>query len=239
MSGTVHPRFYSKILAAHTDKLTYIPAFLTDEIDELDMRAYKAMDEYVMMPGVVYADEVIVQSESIKKLYVKKLCDFYGEDSFNIWNEKIKGEGFPLADADKDVAKRLRMPAEWLSLITNKDGSYKKIILYFISTNAVLEHGKEIFDKIERTMQVFNDYSDVVYPVLQFEENIEEVIEDEMPKYLMDFKMLCRKYDEYIASKEESLVAAEVCDAFYGDASAVAQKCRYLSKPVMIQDVAI
>ena len=32
------------------------------------MRAYTNMDAYVTMPGVVYADKVIVQSEEIRKL---------------------------------------------------------------------------------------------------------------------------------------------------------------------------
>lgn len=76
MAGTVHPDYYAKTLALYTDKLTYIPYFKTDEIDENDMRAYRSMYAYVTMPGVIYADEVIVQSEAMKELYVKKLTDF-------------------------------------------------------------------------------------------------------------------------------------------------------------------
>jgi hypothetical protein len=53
------------------------------------MRAYKWMKEYVTMPGVVYADKVIVQSENIKKLYVKKLTEFLGEDLQKEWDNKI------------------------------------------------------------------------------------------------------------------------------------------------------
>ena len=49
----------------------------------------KWMKEYVTMPGVVYADKVIVQSENIKKLYVKKLTEFLGEDLQKEWDNKI------------------------------------------------------------------------------------------------------------------------------------------------------
>ena len=89
MTVTVHPAFYSRNLAIHTDDLIYMPYFKTEEIDENDMRAYKWMKEYVTMPGVVYADKVIVQSENIKKLYVKKLTEFLGEDSQKEWDDKI------------------------------------------------------------------------------------------------------------------------------------------------------
>jgi len=89
MTVTVHPAFYSRNLAIHTDELIYMPYFKTEEIDENDMRAYKWMKEYVTMPGVVYADKVIVQSENIKKLYVKKLTEFFGEESQNEWDNKI------------------------------------------------------------------------------------------------------------------------------------------------------
>ena len=89
MTVTVHPAFYSRNLAIHTDELIYMPYFKTEEIDENDMRAYKWMKEYVTMPGVVYADKVIVQSENIKKLYVKKLTELLGEDSQKEWDNKI------------------------------------------------------------------------------------------------------------------------------------------------------
>lgn len=40
------------------------------------MRADVSMNSYVTMPGVVYADEVILQSENIRKLYIRKLTGF-------------------------------------------------------------------------------------------------------------------------------------------------------------------
>ena len=63
-SVTIHPRYYSKNLAIHTNKLIYMPYFVTEEINPMDMRAYISMDAYVTMPGVVYADEVMLQSEA-------------------------------------------------------------------------------------------------------------------------------------------------------------------------------
>ena len=89
-AGTTDPVFYSYNLASHTQKLIYIPYFRTDEIDENDMRAYTNMDAYVTMPGVVYSDRVIVQSEGIRKLYIKKLTEFFGEETGSEWAAKIE-----------------------------------------------------------------------------------------------------------------------------------------------------
>ena len=89
VATTVHPIYYSKNLFMHTDKLTYIPYFTTEEIAEDDMRADASMNEYVTMPGVVYSDRVILQSENIKKLYVRKLVEFYGEDTRDKWESKL------------------------------------------------------------------------------------------------------------------------------------------------------
>ena len=89
VATTVHPIYYSKNLFMHTDKLTYIPYFTTEEIAEDDMRADVSMNEYVTMPGVVYSDRVILQSENIKKLYVRKLVEFYGEDTRDEWESKL------------------------------------------------------------------------------------------------------------------------------------------------------
>ena len=85
----VNPNFFSKNLIMYTDKLTYIPYFITNEIAWDDMRSDSSMDSYVTMPGVVYSDRVILQSENIKKLYVRKLVEFYGEDTRNEWESKL------------------------------------------------------------------------------------------------------------------------------------------------------
>lgn len=77
VAATIHPRYYVRNLLMHTDKLIYIPYFTTDEIDAQDMRADVSMNSYVTMPGVVYADEVILQSENIRKLYIRKLTGFW------------------------------------------------------------------------------------------------------------------------------------------------------------------
>lgn len=60
----------------NTYKLTYIPYFVTNEISYDDMRSDSSMKSYVIMPGVVYSDRVIVQSENIKNYILENLFSF-------------------------------------------------------------------------------------------------------------------------------------------------------------------
>lgn len=239
IAGSVHPRFYTKNLAIHTDRLTYIPYFVTEEINPQDMRAYDGMKDYVTMPGVVYADRVIVQSEGTKQLYVNKLMEFYGKETDREWLDKIQGNGSEYIQNSNSLLKYNRMPSEWKTAVMRADGSFKKIILYYISTNGVLEHRDKMFEKIGRSMEVFVEYSEDIMPLLVFDVNMEEVLEQEDVSLLMEYNMTLRKYQEYVIQYDCVKMAVDACDAFYGEAGAEAQWCRNAGKPVMIQDVDI
>lgn len=236
---TVHPQFYAKKLAMCTKELIYIPYFETEEINPSDMRAYVSMDSYVTMPGVVYSDKVIVQSEGIKALYVKKLSEYFGEETRDIWNTKIIGNGKHYIEMKNSDSKYDDIPEKWKGYIKKSDGSYKKVILYFICTNDVLENGHRVFDKIKRSMDTFLEYEDSVVPLMMFESNIDEILQMENPELLEDYNEIKMNFTQYIVNENELDKAMNLCDAFYGDAGSEAQLCRNSGKPVMIQNVEI
>ena len=236
---TVHPQFYAKKLAMCTKELIYIPYFETEEINPSDMRAYVSMDSYVTMPGVVYSDKVIVQSEGIKELYVKKLSEYFGEETRDIWNTKIIGNGKHYIEMENSDSKYDDIPEKWKGYIKKSDGSYKKVILYFICTNDVLENGHRVFDKIKRSMDTFLEYEDSVVPLMMFESNIDEILQMENPELLEDYNEIKMNFTQYIVNENELDKAMNLCDAFYGDAGSEAQLCRNSGKPVMIQNVEI
>ena len=236
---TVHPQFYAKKLAMCTKELIYIPYFETEENNPSDMRAYVSMDSYVTMPGVVYSDKVIVQSEGIKELYVKKLSEYFGEETRDIWNTKIIGNGKHYIEMENSDSKYDDIPEKWKGYIKKSDGSYKKVILYFICTNDVLENGHRVFDKIKRSMDTFLEYEDSVVPLMMFESNIDEILQMENPELLEDYNKIKMNFTQYIVNENELDKAMNLCDAFYGDAGSEAQLCRNSGKPVMIQNVEI
>ena len=93
---TVDSAFYSSELKKYTNKLVYIPWFVTDEIDpksEEDGKAFTNMEYYVTVPGLFHSDLTIVQSEGMKKAYLAKIEEFAGKDVVKKMEKKISGAG--------------------------------------------------------------------------------------------------------------------------------------------------
>ena len=93
---SVAPLFYSKEMKKYTNKLIYIPWFVTDEIDpknEEDGKAFTNMEYYVTVPGLFHSDLTIVQSEGMKKAYLAKIEEFAGKDVAKKMEKKIAGAG--------------------------------------------------------------------------------------------------------------------------------------------------
>ena len=96
LTWTVDPFFYSKEMKKYTNKLVYIPWFVTDEInpqDEEDGKAFINMEHYVTVPGLFHSDLTIVQSEGMKKAYLAKIEEFAGKDVAKKMEKKIAGAG--------------------------------------------------------------------------------------------------------------------------------------------------
>lgn len=73
---SVHPFFYAKNLKQFTDRLVYIPYFILGEPDPENEEAVKKMAHFCAVPGVIYADQVIVQSEKMRQVYIKVMTEF-------------------------------------------------------------------------------------------------------------------------------------------------------------------
>ena len=92
----MHSAFYSREMKKYTNKLVYIPWFVTDEInpkDEEDGKAFYNMKYYVEVPGIFHSDLSIVQSEGMKKAYLTKIAEFAGKDIRKKMSKKISGAG--------------------------------------------------------------------------------------------------------------------------------------------------
>ena len=113
---TVDPFFYSKGMKKYTNKLLYIPWFVTDEINpdsEEDQKAFLNMKYYVSVPGIFHADLTIVQSEDMKQTYLAKIGEFTDEEVKKIMSKKISGAGSCLfgdkeGQGVKEVVKEFR-----------------------------------------------------------------------------------------------------------------------------------
>ena len=80
---SIDPFFFSKNMQQFTSRLVYIPWFVTDEIDSKnpeDGKAFYNMRYYATMPGVFYADSIILQSEGMKEAYLEKIAAYLQEE---------------------------------------------------------------------------------------------------------------------------------------------------------------
>lgn len=239
---SVDPFFYSANLKKYTDKLIYIPYFMTDEIAPENQRAIGNMEYYVTVPGVVHADKVIVQSENMRQLYINKLTEFAGENTRQIWEEKILGMGSPKEDRlNSSQWCERNLPQKWKDFTERKDGSCKKVILYHVGPGSFAQHGRKMLIKMEDVFRIFYENREEVVMLWKPHPQIKETLEQSDPKLYQEYTLLEKEYlekemmilDE--ALDDEAVVA--VCDAYYGEPSPLVQMCRNAEKAVMVQSI--
>lgn len=235
---TIHPFFYAKNLKKYTDKLVYIPALVMDEIGAEDDRARETLKSYCNMPGVVCADAVFVQSEQMKKVYVDLLSEFAGEETRQIWENKIFGKGSPVYDWGVEGKEEQKLPEEWLQMIRKPDGGWKKIVLYDTSVGALWRYGQRMLHKMQSVFQTFWENQDEVVLLWRPDPKVEQ-IGKEHPDLWRDYQAL---RDRYIQEgwgicdvSTDADRAVRICDACYGDGGSIMNACKVWGKPVMLQ----
>ena len=199
---TVHPFFYAKNLKKYTEQLVYIPAFVMDEIGPEDDRARETLKSYCNMPGVVYADKVIVQSEQMRDVYIELLTEFAGEDTKAIWEDKICGLGSPVFDQKPQEKEEVDVPEKWLPVLRKADGSWKKIVLYSTSSSALIRHGQRMIEKMENVLQMFQQYQDDIALLWRPDECM-KAIKENIERTFIE-KDILQQYEEIVNQYRKS-----------------------------------
>ena len=247
---SVHPSFYSSELKKYTDKLVYVPYFILEEINPDNQEAIDDIKHFIALPGMMYADEVIVQSENMKKIYVNEYIKFakeFGLGGKHINREyqsmRIVGSGSPKIERLKRLsADEVELPLAWKEMIYQSNGKKKIVILY--NTNlAILSYGEALFKKLDDVFKFFRQHQDDVVLWWRPHPLLESTVSSMRPNLLQEYK----KYIEYFKSNSigiyddsSDLDRAIVCsDAYYGDGSSVANLYTAIGRPVMIQNTSI
>ena len=97
--------------------------------------AIENMKHFCFLPGTIYADKVIVQSEGMKQIYIDEYIKVAEERGIEAdreqLEEKFVGSGYPKYEKERNVLREeLEIPEEWMKVIQKPDGSWKKIVLY-------------------------------------------------------------------------------------------------------------
>lgn len=238
---SVHPSFYSDKLKEYTEKLVYIPYFILGEIEPDNKEAVDGMKHFCIVPGVINADKVIVQSENMRQVYIKVLTGAFGEESREYWARKILGLGSPKVDKVLNTRKEdLEIPEEWLKIIQKPDGSWKKIIFYNTSVGALLQHNEKMLEKMRDVFRVFWENRDEIVLLWRPHPLIKATIESMRPQLWMEYEKIVEKYrkEGWGIYDDTAEMDRAVClsDAYYGDESSVVWLYQKTGKPVMIQN---
>ena len=238
---SVHPDYYSDKLKQYTEELIYIPYFVLAEVNPEDENAVKSIGHFALTPAVIHATKVIVQSEDMRKCYIKILVNAFGEQTREVWEKKIYGTGSPKYDKIINLNKEdIKISEEWMKYITKPDGSRKKIVFYNTSVTALLQNDEKMLTKMQQVFKTFKEYKDDIALLWRPHPLIESTLTSMRPQLYEVYEKL---KDQYI--KEDWGIyddtpdmdrAVAMSDAYYGDQSSVVQLCLKREIPVVIQN---
>lgn len=92
-------KYYTKILYKETDRLVYLPWFTLTAFGKGDPQ-WATVPFFARIPGVLYADRTVVQSERVKRIYIDAMEEMEPSVPEQYWKEKILPFGSPLWDAE-------------------------------------------------------------------------------------------------------------------------------------------
>lgn len=241
---SVHPFFYSSKLKDLTDMLVYIPYFVLGDIDPDNENAVEAIKHFCTVPGVANAAYTFVQSERMRRAYIRVLTKQTGEQTKAYWEQKIQGHGSPKLDCVSSEGYAFEdIPDQWKTVLLKKDGTRKKVIFYNTGLRAILVNKEKMLDKIERVLEFFFENKGEIALLWRPHPLYKETLLSMHPELSERYEKITERYQKeawgiYDDSADLNR-AIRLSDAYYGDPSSVVQLYRQTKKPIMIQNVYI
>ena len=192
------------------------------------------------------ADKVVVQSEDMRQIYINVLTEYTKDYGYTRkdWESRILGLGSPKVDKVLKTKKEdLKIPKEWLKIIENPDGSWKKVVFYNTGVSALLQHDEKMLRKMKDVFRVFEKNKDEVALLWRPHPLIKATIESMRPQLWEEYEKIVAEYRAagwgiYDDSADVDR-AVVVSDGYYGDMSSMVQLCQKRGVPIMIQNVDI
>lgn len=221
---TVPPAFYAKNLRKYSGRIIFVPIAKTSEFGENDTTDRYNLKHYAASPGVIFADEVHVQSKNIKKHYVSALCGLAGNETKEIWEKKIlAAEG-----TDESVPSK-----------------QKKGLCYCIGANELTEHPNVFCESVSKRLDILEDagkkldVSIMLYPNSRktwesVNAGLSGKIFDLIERAVSERNFKLFTFDQLNADN-----AAADFDAYYGSPSPLVPAFVVQHKPVMLADYGI
>lgn len=240
---SVHPYFYAKNLKTLTDCLIYIPYFVLADPEPDSLASLQGIEHFCLLPGVLHAHKVYVQSEKMREAYIRNLTRNIPEEKLprSYWEQKIINYGSPKLEKIQNVrSKKIEVPLEWQQIIDQKEEN-RKIILYNTSVANVITSPEQVLDKMENVLAFFNRQTENVVLLWRPHPLLRQTFQTNAPELVTHFDAIVENYKianwgiyDDTPDLDRALVLA---DAYYGDASSLVQLFKETGKPIMIQNL--
>ena len=242
---SVHPFFYSENLKEYTEKLVYIPYFVLDEVDPDNDKQVEGIKHLVIQPALFHSDKVVVQSEAMKKAYIRILLKQADQPSGEIreyWEEKILGLGSPKVDKVLNTRKdKLEIPEEWKEMTEKPEGGRKKVVFYNTSVGALLRYDGQYLEKMKEVFDFFYQKKEEITLLWRPHPLIEATIQTMRPQLWEEYRVLRDNYRQgnwgiYDDTPDMNQGIA-LSNIYYGDRSSIVELYKKMGKLAVIQRV--
>lgn len=230
---SVHPDYYSTRLKSFTELLCYVPYFVT----------YGKIEEhFVLCSGVLNADRVFLQSETVRDTYSQVFRNFEKKNNclgrFGKVKEKFVSLGSPKFDRVLNADRQdCNLSADWGNLIAGK-----KVVFYNTSLGALLQGGEQYLKKLKSVLDTFRDCNDAAlwwrpHPLS------EATYQSMRPDLLAGYKRIVEDYRRdgwgIYDDTPDFHRALTMSDALIGDVSSIMSMYNITGKPAMLMDTAV
>ena len=192
----VHPFFFSKNIKKYTNKLIYVPYFITG--------GYMS-DSFYALPAYIYADYIITQSDNMKSFYAPQ---FQG---------KLLPLGSPKADRVLNDRCLSSMTPMWKEKIANK-----KVFLYNTSISGILQQGQMLLDKMKYVFECFKNSDNAIilwrpHPLMY------STLKSMRPQLLPIYEKLVEEFlhmdNAIYDDNPDDTLAVRISDAYIGEST--------------------
>lgn len=147
---TVPTAYYAKQLQQYTDCLIYMMPQGVNDFTENDITDIYGLKYSLTVPGAMYADKILIESGAMKELFVNHLTAFAGEDTKEVWADKVM-----TISAFSGESAQTGQPVQ-----NGQCGQTppKKKLLYCIGENEFYENAEMAINKVKERLNVMTQY---------------------------------------------------------------------------------
>lgn len=177
------------------------------------------------MPGVVRGDQVYVQSENMREVYIQKLTEFAGPDTKAVWEKKIIAaeQMKPESETKKAGKKNIDLSVNSTERNTLAEQQpHRKKIAFFVQVGLAIQYRDEMIRKLQSVLEIFKDSREKVELIWigdkehdAFLKKYDCAFADRYDAIRVNFRK--ENWGLYLDRSEISVSeVVSMCDAYYG-----------------------